>query len=85
MDNFHQIINEACEKGIVSETLFDEMGVVKDCDSTGNIVLREAEISQECRQRTKCLTHAEQGRASRSSDEASRINSAEGRQPCGAR
>ena len=60
VDNFHQIINEACEKGIVSETLFDEMGVVKDCDSTGNIVLREAEISQECRQRTKCLTHAEQ-------------------------
>ena len=60
VDNFHRIINEACEKGIVSETLFDEMGVVKDCDSTGNIVLREAEISQECHQRTKCLTHAEQ-------------------------
>ena len=33
VDNFHRTINEASEKGIVSEELFDEMGVVKDCCS----------------------------------------------------
>jgi hypothetical protein len=60
VDNFHRIINEACEKGIVSEEVFEEIGIIKDSDSTGNTVLRDAEISQESRQRTKCLTHAEQ-------------------------
>ncbi len=38
----------------------NQMGIVRDCDSMGCKVLRDATISQEIYQRTKCLTHEHQ-------------------------
>ena len=58
--NFHNIVTEVCDNGMVTEDLFETIGIVKDSDNTGKIILRDAEISQECRQRTKCLTHQHQ-------------------------
>jgi hypothetical protein len=58
--NMTNILYHSSDYGHNLEDLYDQMGIVRDCDSMGCKVLREATISQESYQRTKCLTHEHQ-------------------------
>lgn len=51
------LIRAVHEEGMISEELFDKWGFEKDRDAKGREVLRDAGISQESYQRSKCLTH----------------------------
>jgi hypothetical protein len=44
----------------ISEEVYDRLGIARDRDSMGHEVMRDATISQESYQRTKCLTHEHQ-------------------------
>ncbi len=54
------IIHESCEYGHISEHVYDRLNIVKDRDSLGREVMRDATITQESYQHTKCLTHEHQ-------------------------
>ncbi len=54
------IIHESCEFGHISEDVYDRIGIPRDRDSMGREVMRDATISQESYQRTKCITHEHQ-------------------------
>ncbi len=54
------IIHESCEFGHISEEVYDRLNIVRDRDSMGREVLRDATISQESYQCTKCLMHEHQ-------------------------
>ncbi len=54
------ILYHSSEYGHISEDVYDQMGIMRDCDSMGCKVLRDATISQESYQRTKCLTNEHQ-------------------------
>jgi len=54
------IIHESCEYGHISEHIYDCLNIVRDRDSLGREVMRDATITQESYQRTKCLTHEPQ-------------------------
>ena len=43
-------------KGMVNETIFDDMNIPKDIDSHGAVISRDFSVSNESRQRSKCLT-----------------------------
>jgi len=58
--NFGAFFEAARKDGLISEQLFDELSIVGDKDSRGNNVSRDNGISQESRQRSKCLTHHQQ-------------------------
>jgi len=59
-NNMDIIINESYEFGHISEEVYDRLGIAKDRDGMGREVMRDATISQESYQRTKCLTHEHQ-------------------------
>ncbi len=59
-NNMNTIIHESCEFGHISEEVYDRLNIVRDRDSTGCEVLRDATISQESYQGTKCLMHKHQ-------------------------
>jgi len=54
------IIHESCEYGHISKHVYDHLNIAKDRDSLGREVMRDATITQESYQRTKCLTHEHQ-------------------------
>ncbi len=54
------IIHESCEFGHISKEVYDFLIIVRDRDSMGREVMRDATISQESYQCTKCLTHEHQ-------------------------
>ncbi len=53
--NMPTILHHSCEFGHVSE-----LGIIQDRDKMGREVMRDASISQESFQQTKCLTHEHQ-------------------------
>jgi hypothetical protein len=53
------IIHESCEFEHISEEVYDHLNIVRDRDSMSHEVMRDATITQESYQRTKCLTHDE--------------------------
>jgi hypothetical protein len=59
-NNMSTIIYESCEFGHISEDVYDHLNVMRDRDSMGREVVRDATISQESYQHTKCLTHEHQ-------------------------
>jgi hypothetical protein len=58
--NMTNILYHSSEYGHISKDVYDQMGIVRDHDSMGCEVLRDATISQESYQRTKCLSHEHQ-------------------------
>ncbi len=58
--NMTNIFYHSSEYGHISEDVYNQMGIVRDHDSMGCEVLRDAAISQESYQCTKCLTHEHQ-------------------------
>jgi hypothetical protein len=58
--NMTNILYHSSEYDHISEDVYNQMGIVRDRDSMGCEVLRDATISQESYQRTKCLTHEHQ-------------------------
>ena len=58
--NYPRVFNEMLLHGHISYDLFDELGFCRDFDAGGKEVLRNAGISQEHKQRAKCLTHVYQ-------------------------
>ena len=59
-NNMNMIIHESCEFGQISEEVFNRIGIPRDRDSMGREVMRDATITQESYQRTKCITHEHQ-------------------------
>jgi hypothetical protein len=59
-NNMNTIIHESCEFGHISEEVYDRIGIMRDRDSMGREVMRDATITQESYQRTKCITHEHQ-------------------------
>jgi hypothetical protein len=59
-NNMNTIIHESCEFGHISKEVYDRLNIVRDRDSMGCEVMRDATITQESYQRTKCLTHEHQ-------------------------
>jgi hypothetical protein len=58
--NMTNILYQSSEYGHIAEEIYDQMGIMRDCDCMGCEVLRDATISQENYQRTKCLTDEHQ-------------------------
>jgi hypothetical protein len=58
--NMTTILHESLEYGHISEEVYNRIGIARDRDSMGREVLRNATISQESYQHTKCLTHEHQ-------------------------
>ncbi len=58
--NMTNILYHSSEYGHISEDKYDQMGIVRDRNSMGCEVMRDATISQESYQRTKCLSHEHQ-------------------------
>ena len=58
--NFPDFVNAVEERGIIPEELYEMHGIDVDKDAHGNTVRRDYEISQETRQRSKCLTNSYQ-------------------------
>jgi hypothetical protein len=58
--NMTNILYCSSEYGQISKDVYNQMGIVRDCDSMGCEFLRDATISQESYQHTKCLTHEHQ-------------------------
>jgi hypothetical protein len=58
--NMTNILYHSSDYGHILEDVYNQMGTVRDCDSTGCKVLCEATISQESYQCTTCLTHEHQ-------------------------
>ena len=54
------IIHVSCEYGHISKEVSDAINIVGDRDSMDCEVMRDATISQESYQHTKCLTHKHQ-------------------------
>ncbi len=54
------IIHHSCEFGHVSDDIYDKLGIIQDREKMGLEVMRDASISQESFQQTKCLTHEHQ-------------------------
>ena len=59
-NHFGEFFEEASRDGIVSERIYNELGVRVDKDMHDKDVLRDCGISNESRQRSKCLTHHQQ-------------------------
>ena len=60
VNNFTYLYNTMMEHGRIPEEVFDELGFPPDRDVNGEVVLRNAGISQESYQRSKILTHKHQ-------------------------
>ncbi len=58
--NMPTILHHSCEFGHVSDDIYDKLGIIRDRDKMGHEVTRDATISQESFQQTKCLTHEHQ-------------------------
>jgi hypothetical protein len=58
--SFPQLIEQQFEHGHIPDTMLEDFGFPKDQDMDGKEVRRDATISQEARQRAKCLTHKQQ-------------------------
>ena len=58
--NFATFFEAACEDGLVPEQLYEDLVIRRDSNIHGDDVLRNCTISQESRQRSKCLTHHNQ-------------------------
>ena len=58
--NFGTFFEAACEDGIVSEQIYEDLSIRRDSNIHGDDVFRNATISLESRQRSKCLTHLNQ-------------------------
>jgi hypothetical protein len=54
------IIHESCEFEHISKEVYDCLNIVRDRDSIGCEVMRDAPNTQESYQCTKCLTHEHQ-------------------------
>jgi hypothetical protein len=59
-NHFGAFFEAASRDGIVSERLYNQLNIRVDKDMNDNDVLRDCGISQESRQRSKCLTHHQQ-------------------------
>jgi hypothetical protein len=57
---FPQLIQHQFNHGNIPDTVLEEIGFPKDQDMDGNEVQRNETITQESRQRAKCLTHKHQ-------------------------
>ena len=53
-------MNVYSKYGHIEDIKFEKLGFRVDCDPDGNYVRRDAEITQESRQRAKTLTHVHQ-------------------------
>ena len=62
IDYFKKLFDITLKNGHISEQVYDELGFPKDVDPHGNIVARDATISQESYQRAKRVNHPEQVR-----------------------
>jgi hypothetical protein len=58
--SFPRLIQEQFDHGHIPDSILEEIGLPKDRDMTGKEVRRDATITQEARQRAKCLTHKHQ-------------------------
>ncbi len=58
--NMPTILHHSCEFGHISDDIYDKLGIQQDHDKMGREVTRDASISQESYQQTKCLTHKHQ-------------------------
>jgi hypothetical protein len=58
--NMPMILNHSFEFGHISDDIYDKLGIMQDHDKMGRKVMRDASISQESYQQTKCLTHEHQ-------------------------
>jgi hypothetical protein len=58
--HFDYLYKLVLDEGRIPEHVFDELDFPKDKDANGNVVLRNAGISQESFQRSKCMTHIHQ-------------------------
>jgi hypothetical protein len=58
--NMPTILHHSCEFGHVSDDIYDKLGIIRDRDKMGHEIMRDASISQESFQQTKCLTHEHQ-------------------------
>ncbi len=54
------ILHHSCEFGHISDEMYDEQEILQERDKMGCEVMRDATISQESYQQTKCLTHEHQ-------------------------
>jgi hypothetical protein len=59
-NNMNTIIHKSCEFGHISKEVYDRLNIVRERDKMGHEVMRDATITQESYQRTKCLTHEHQ-------------------------
>jgi hypothetical protein len=59
-NNMNTIIHESCEFRHISKEIYDRLNIIRDKDSMGCEVMRDAKITQESYQRIKCLTHEHQ-------------------------
>jgi hypothetical protein len=58
--SFPKLIQHQFDHGHIPDTLLEDLGFPKDRDFDGKEVRRDATITQEARQRAKCLTHEHQ-------------------------
>ena len=58
--NFGTFFEAACEDGLVPEQLYEDLDIRRDSNIHGDDVFRNCSITQESRQRSKCLTHLNQ-------------------------
>ncbi len=59
-NNMNTFIHESCKFVHISKEVYNRIGIARDRDSMGHKVMRDATISKEGYQRTKCLTHEPQ-------------------------
>ena len=57
IESFPYLYKIQCEQGWISDSIYEGLGFVKDKDCFGNVHRRDSTVSQEWRQRAKCLTH----------------------------
>ena len=60
INSFPYLYKEYLKNGHVSDEVFENLGFPMDRDVDGTLISHNANISQECRQRAKCLTHDHQ-------------------------
>jgi hypothetical protein len=59
-DSFHELFECQFEHGHVPDVMFEQFKFPQDEDPDGNVVTRNATLSQETHQRAKCLSHRHQ-------------------------
>jgi hypothetical protein len=58
--NTDTVIHESCEFRHIFEEVYDCLNIIRDKDSMGCEIMRDATITQESYQHIKCLTHENQ-------------------------